>query len=79
MVEAMVSGTPVVAFNRGAAREIVEPRLTGFLAGSVDEMVAQVKEVGTIDPIACSERARDRFSPSRMADGYEAVYRASLN
>jgi glycosyltransferase involved in cell wall biosynthesis len=78
MVEAMVSGTPVVAFNRGAAREIVEPRLTGFLAGSVDEMVAQVKEVGTIDPIACSNRARDRFSPSRMADGYEAVYRASL-
>ena len=30
MVEAMVSGTPVVVFNRGAAREIVEPGLTGY-------------------------------------------------
>ncbi len=78
MVEAMVSGTPVVAFNRGAASEIVEPGLTGFLVDSVDEMVARVEEVGGIDPIACSDRARDRFSPARMAAGYEAAYRASL-
>jgi glycosyltransferase involved in cell wall biosynthesis len=76
MVEAMVSGTPVVAFDRGAAREIVEPGLTGFLVDTVDEMVARVKEVGSIDPIACSNRARDRFSPDRMAAGYEEVYRA---
>ena len=79
MVEAMVCGTPAVAFNRGAAREIVEPGLTGFLVDSVDEMVARVKDVGTIDPIACSNRARDRFSPARMADGYEAAYREVLN
>jgi len=79
MVEAMVCGTPVVAFNRGAAREIVEPGLTGYLVDSVDEMVDRVREVGTIDPIACSERARDRFSPARMAAGYEAAYRAVLS
>lgn len=78
MVEAMVSGTPVVAFNRGAAREIVEPGVTGFLADSVDEMAARVKEVAGIDPAKCSERARDRFSSSRMADGYETAYRESL-
>ena len=78
MVEAMVSGTPVVAFNRGAAVEIVEPGLTGFLVDSVDAMVARVKDVGSIDPVACSDRARDRFSPARMGAGYEAVYRASL-
>ena len=78
MVEAMVSGTPVVVFNRGAAREIVEPGLTGYLVDSVDEMVAKVREVGAIDPVACARRARDRFSPSRMADGYEAAYRESL-
>lgn len=31
MVEAQACGTPVVAFNAGGAREIVQPRLTGVL------------------------------------------------
>jgi len=78
MVEAMISGTPVVSFKRGAATELVEPGVTGFLAGSVDEMVEQVRRVGTIDARACADRARDRFSPARMADGYEAAYRESI-
>lgn len=78
MVEAMACGTPVVAFRRGAAKELVEPGLTGFLVDSVDEMVARVGEVGQIDPAACARRARERFSPKRMGDGYEAVYRKVL-
>lgn len=78
MVEAMACGTPVVALARGAARELVEPGLTGYLANSVDELVERVREVGRIDPARCAERARDRFSPSRMADGYVAAYRESL-
>ncbi len=78
MVEAMVSGTPVVAFSRGAAKELVEPGVTGFLVSSIDEMVARVRDVSQIDPAACARRARQRFSPKRMGDGYEAVYRKVL-
>jgi glycosyltransferase involved in cell wall biosynthesis len=78
MVESMISGTPVVSFKRGAATELVEPGVTGLLAGSVDEMVEQVRRVGTIDARTCADRARDRFSPARMADGYEAAYRESI-
>ena len=36
MVEAMVSGTPVIAMPRGAATELVEPGVTGFLATDAD-------------------------------------------
>ena len=78
MVEAMVSGTPVIAFRQGAAEELVEPGLTGFLAADVEEMAGLVAEVGSIDARACAERARDRFSPARMADGYVAAYRESI-
>lgn len=79
MIEAMLHGTPVIAFARGAAREIVEPGVTGYLAGSVDEMVARVAELGAIDPEACARSARERFSPARMAAGYEAVYAAAAS
>ena len=45
MVEAMASGTPVIAFPRGAARQLVEPGVTGFLAESAEEMVALLARV----------------------------------
>jgi hypothetical protein len=38
-----------------------------------------VRRIGEIDTHACAERARDRFSAARMADGYEEVYRAALD
>jgi glycosyltransferase involved in cell wall biosynthesis len=78
MVEAMACGTPVVAMPRGAAEEVVEPGVTGFLAEGVDELVDAVRRADEIDPAACAARARERFSAARMADGYEGVYRAAM-
>jgi glycosyltransferase involved in cell wall biosynthesis len=78
MVEAMASGTPVVALARGAAAELVTPGLTGFLAADVDGLVDGVRRSGEIDPRRCAQTARRRFSPERMADGYLAVYREAM-
>ena len=78
MVEAMVSGTPVIAFRRGAVEEIVDPGRTGFVVDSVDEMVDAARRVGEIDPLSCAAQARERFSPAQMGRGYEDAYRAVL-
>jgi glycosyltransferase involved in cell wall biosynthesis len=78
MLEAMVTGTPVVALARGAARELVEPGVTGYLADNVDELVDGIRRSGEIDTNRCAERARQRFSPRRMAEGYLKAYRDSL-
>ena len=78
MVEAMVSGTPVVAHPLGATVELVEPAVTGFLTRDVDAMVSALSLVGDIDPRLCAEHATERFSPQVMADRYITLYEQTL-
>jgi glycosyltransferase involved in cell wall biosynthesis len=74
MIEAMACGTPVVAIRRGAAAEVVEDRVTGFLRDDLDELPAAIQRAGELDPLACRRRAAERFDLPVMVDGYEAVY-----
>ncbi|HVY44738.1 MAG TPA: glycosyltransferase, partial [Minicystis sp.] len=52
-MEALASGTPVIAFRSGALAEIVEDGVTGFLVRDVDEMARAIGRAGEIDPRAC--------------------------
>jgi glycosyltransferase involved in cell wall biosynthesis len=78
MVEALACGTPVLAFPRGAATEIVDHGRTGFLCPDEDAMVAALPHVGLLDRSACRAAAETRFCLMRMARDYEAVYRRVL-
>lgn len=79
MVEAMVSGTPVIAMARGAATEIVEPGVTGWLVDDVDGLVDAYSRIGEIDLERCVQRASERFGPGQMADGYQSVYERAID
>jgi glycosyltransferase involved in cell wall biosynthesis len=74
VVEAMAIGTPAISFARGAARELIDDGLTGFLVRDADEMVAAVGRVTEIEPAHCAALTRRRFSPAAMADGYLRMY-----
>ncbi|HET7095092.1 MAG TPA: glycosyltransferase, partial [Thermomicrobiales bacterium] len=74
MVEAMATGTPVIATRVGSAPEVVEHGVTGFVCGTIHEMIDAVPKVAGLDRRACRERAERRFSAAAMADGYEALY-----
>lgn len=78
MAEAMATGTPAIAFKAGSVPEVVEDGVTGFVCSTVDEMVAAIGRVGSLDRAACRARVEKRFSASVMADGYERAYRATL-
>ena len=74
-MEALASGTPVVAFRRGALPEIVEHGRTGFLVDSVEEMATAIDEATALDAALCRATAQGRFSAARMTGDYLRLYR----
>ncbi len=74
MIEAMLVGTPVIAFARGAAPEVVDEGVTGFLVPDAATMAARIPAARALDRIRCREHARRRFAAARMADEYLALY-----
>lgn len=78
MIEAMATGCPVIAFKRGSAPELIKQGETGFLVEDVEEMVVAVQNIHTIKRENCRKHALENFNAERMADGYEAIYKAIL-
>ncbi|MFJ6198483.1 glycosyltransferase family 4 protein [Micromonospora sp. NPDC092111] len=76
MVEAMATGTPVVALRRGSVPELVLDGVTGLVRDRPEELPAALREVVRLDPAACVAHVDEHFSTERMALGYEAVYRS---
>jgi glycosyltransferase involved in cell wall biosynthesis len=74
LIEAMVSGTPVLGTRRGALPEIVSPD-AGALGDTLDELVAARPGLSRIDPEACRARVLSRFTHRRMAEAYVNLYR----
>jgi glycosyltransferase involved in cell wall biosynthesis len=78
VVEAMVSGTPAISTRRGAAPELIQEGVTGFLVDDLEGMVGAIGRVPEINPQACAELARDRFGGRAMVDGYVDVYERAI-
>ncbi len=74
MIEAMACGTPVIAFNRGSVPEIVENGLTGFVVETIEEAVAAVAKLPSLDRAKVRQRFEQRFTARRMAEDYVNVY-----
>lgn len=75
MIESMAAGTPVIAMRLGSTPEVIVHGKTGYLCDTVAECVQAVKDIRSIDRLACRDHVAARFSVTQMTDGYEAVYR----
>ncbi|HEX6117103.1 MAG TPA: glycosyltransferase [Solirubrobacterales bacterium] len=73
IIEALMSGTPVIASDRGACPELVTPDV-GFVCGDRRAYESAVERLGEIDPRACRERALSDFHYRRMAADYARLY-----
>ena len=73
-MEAAASGTPVIAFRRGALPEVVKDGVTGWIVDGVEEAVEAVGKIGEIQPGRCLREAQERFNSKKMAEGYAQLY-----
>jgi len=78
VAEAMLCGTPVIAFNKGSMPELILDGKTGFLISSIDEAVEAVNNIRSINRKYCREFAASKFSCQKMIEGYLEVYRNIL-
>jgi glycosyltransferase involved in cell wall biosynthesis len=78
MIEALACGTPVIAFRHGSVPEIIEDGITGFIVEGVDEAVKAVEKIPHLDRRKCREVFERRFTASRMAENYVAIYERLL-
>ena len=79
MIEAMLSGVPVIATHRGSVAEVVEDGKTGVVCNGPAEMVAAARISDKLfDRVKIRARARERWSSSRMAQDYLRLYRELL-
>ncbi len=78
VAEAMLCGTPVIAFNRGSMPELIEHQKTGFLVNDINEAAAAVADLQSIDRPYCREWAAGKFSADKMVNDYWELYQGIL-
>jgi glycosyltransferase involved in cell wall biosynthesis len=73
LLEAMASGTPVLATNRGAVSEIVRDGVTGFVRNTTVELGALIGRIGDIDRAACRDHVAEHFSSAALVRSYATL------
>ncbi len=79
MAEAQACGTPVIAFGRGAAPEIIRHGVSGFVVDDLDQMAHAVQDVHEINPSACRRHVEQHFDAPVMANNYLKMYDSILS
>ena len=76
--EALLCGTPVIAFRRGGVPEGIDHGRTGFLCDTAEGMAEAVGRLGAIDRATCRAEAERRFSDATIVSDYEALYESLM-
>ena len=79
LIEAMACGTPVIAFGRGSVPEVVDHCQSGFIVQTTEEAISAIGKLHLLNRHACRQTFERRFTASRMAADYIALYSRLVN
>jgi glycosyltransferase involved in cell wall biosynthesis len=75
----MACGTPVIAYNRGSAPEVIDEGISGFIVEDAAGAIGAVDRLGHLSREKIRQQFKKRFTARRMAQDYLAVYRSLAN
>jgi glycosyltransferase involved in cell wall biosynthesis len=75
MIEAMACGTPVVAFDQGSVREVLEDGVTGYIVNDMPAAIEAARRAPALDRRRIRQTFERNFSARRMALDYVELYR----
>lgn len=78
MIEAMACGTPVIAFNHGAVREVIDHGISGFIVEDELCAIAAVQRLDTLPRALVRQAFEKRYSSRIMASSYVRAYETLL-
>lgn len=73
MVEALSSGTPVIAYRNGSVPEILNDKV-GFIVDNYESFIGAIDNSDKIDPYVCRQHAVQNFAPEKMVTDYLNLY-----
>lgn len=79
VIEAMATGTPVIALNKGAMSEIIDSGKTGFVVNSLEQVPEKLDQVHTINRANCREEVVKRFSQDTMVENYLNLFTSIIS
>lgn len=79
VAEAMICGTPVIAFNRGSMPELINEGVSGFLVNNIDEAIEAVNGIKIINRHHVRDWAISQFSQESMVNKYIEIYKIIMN
>jgi glycosyltransferase involved in cell wall biosynthesis len=74
LIEAMATGTPVIAWRKGSVPKIIDEGVTGFVVNSIGDALRAIGQISGLDRSAVRQQFEARFTASQMAFKYLAVY-----
>jgi glycosyltransferase involved in cell wall biosynthesis len=76
MLEAMATGTPVLALPGGAVREVIADGISGYVCSTLAELVEKARDADSaFNPYLVRRHVENTFSVERMVDKYAMLYR----
>ena len=74
IIEALATGTPVIALNKGSMPEIIDSGKTGFVVNSLDEVLEKLGDIPSINREDCRASIVARFTEDIMVDNYAKLF-----